>query len=58
MIPNSSFILSIILLPLLLTSSISCSSPNEDIAIIRQRVLELAIWPIATNISDTVENAF
>jgi chondroitin AC lyase len=54
MLPNSIFVLSVILLSVLLTPNILCSSPNDDIAIIRQRVLELAIWPPSENISHIV----
>ncbi len=39
------------------TLSISASAPNDEIAIIRQRVLEIAIWPPTANMSDTIQNA-
>jgi chondroitin AC lyase len=54
MVLKSVFVLSILLLPLLLIPNISCSVPNDDITIIRQRVLELTIWPPPENISHTV----
>jgi len=57
MIPNTIFIASVLLLSSLPISSTSTSVPNDDIAIIRQRVLELAIWPPEANISDAVQNA-
>ena len=36
---------------------VNCQSTNDDIAIIRQRVLELIIWPTKENISTTVQDA-
>ena len=57
MIRNAVFVGSILFLCLFVTASLCTSRSNDDIAIIRQRVLELTIWPPAANISDTVQNA-
>ncbi len=51
------FLLTILCISVLITSSISARLPNDDIAIIRQRVLELMIWPTDDNIPVTVKNA-
>ena len=42
---------------LLILNTISATLPNDDIAIIRQRVLELMIWPTNDNIPNTIKNA-
>ena len=41
----------------LITNIISTKSPNDDIAIVRQRVLELMIWPSENNIASIVQLA-
>jgi len=56
MIPNSIFVV-VLFLSVLLTPNISVPLPNDDIAIIRQRVLETTIWPSVENIPITVEAA-
>jgi chondroitin AC lyase len=57
MIPNTIFVVSVLLLSLLSTLSIAVLTPNDDIAIIRQRVLETTIWPTPDKIQDTVWTA-
>jgi hypothetical protein len=57
MTPTSIFVVSVLLSFVLPTSSLSISLPNDDLAIIRQRILELSVWPTKENISDTVEYA-
>lgn len=57
MIPDSIFVVGILLLSLFSTSSNCASTPNDDIATIRQRVLEVGIWPTAENISKAVQDA-
>jgi chondroitin AC lyase len=42
---------------LLTTWSVSASTPNDDISVIRQRVLEWMVWPSKENISITAESA-
>ncbi|CAF3381979.1 unnamed protein product [Rotaria sp. Silwood1] len=53
--------LSILLLLLILICScstfIDCQSTNDDIAMIRQRVLEMVIWPTINTISNIVQAA-
>jgi hypothetical protein len=56
-ISNSIFVSSVLFLCSLPIPSISGPLPNEDIAIIRQRVLELTIWPTKENIPATVQDA-
>jgi chondroitin AC lyase len=51
------FLLTILCFSLLLTSITSARSPNDDIAIIRERVLKLMIWPTDDNIPATVQRA-
>jgi hypothetical protein len=57
MISNIIFFVSILFLSLLPIPSISASLPNDDIVTVRQRIIELAIWPNPENISDTIQNA-
>jgi len=57
MISNSILIVSLLCVCLFSIVSIGGPIPNDDIAIIRQRVLELTIWPSAPNISQTIEDA-
>jgi chondroitin AC lyase len=54
---NNSFAIAILFLSFFPTSSISVPTPNDDIAIIRQRVLELTIWPTPDDIPTTVRDA-
>jgi chondroitin AC lyase len=54
---NIIVILSVFFLFLCIISCISTPLPNDDIAIIRQRVLEISIWPAQKNIPATVRNA-
>jgi hypothetical protein len=42
---------------LLSTWSVSAYTSNDDISVIRQRVLKWMIWPTKENISITVESA-
>jgi chondroitin AC lyase len=51
------FLLNILCVCFLITRTVSARLPNDDIAIIRQRVLELMIWPTDNNIAVTVRNA-
>jgi chondroitin AC lyase len=57
MISNSILVLSILLLSFFPTLSTSAFVSNDDIAIIRQRVLDLTVWPTTGNIPATVRNA-
>jgi chondroitin AC lyase len=57
MISNIIFVVSALLLGLLPILSIAAPTPNDDIAIIRQRVLETSIWPSPENIQTTVWTA-
>jgi chondroitin AC lyase len=57
MIPNSIFILTVVLLSLSPTPSITAALPNDDVTTIRQRVLELTVWPAPENVPTTVRNA-
>jgi hypothetical protein len=47
----------ILLFSVFLTLSIGIYLPNDDIAIVRQRVLELMIWPTTQNIPSVTTNA-
>jgi chondroitin AC lyase len=49
----------VVILFILFVSTLSKKIPtlNDEVVLIRQRLLELAIWPPPANISDTVENA-
>lgn len=51
------FIFIIGFISLLARLSFSKSLPNDDISTIRQRVLQVMIWPTGDNISETIENA-
>ena len=44
------FILTVVLISLIPRLSVTVEIPNDDISIIRQRVLELMIWPSKENI--------
>jgi chondroitin AC lyase len=56
-IPNNVFVLSAFFLSLFSILYAIVLSPNDDIAIIRQRILQQTIWPAPENISTTVQNA-
>jgi chondroitin AC lyase len=51
------FLLSAFLLLVFLTPCLSIFLPNDDFALIRQRVLELSIWPTSDVLNITVQNA-
>jgi chondroitin AC lyase len=57
MIPNTILLVGVLLLSLLSTPTISAPTPNDDVATIRQRVLELTVWPTPEEIPATVRNA-
>lgn len=57
MVRNTIFIVSILFWLFFTRSSVCISDSNDDISVIRERVLELTIWPPISNISDTVANA-
>jgi chondroitin AC lyase len=56
-IPNNIFVLSVFFLSLFPILCVTVLLPNDDIAIIRQRVLQLTVWPTPENIPTTVQNA-
>ena len=51
------FILTVVLISLIPRLSVTVEIPNDDISIIRQRVLELMIWPSKENIWITIQKA-
>ena len=57
MISDRTSIVGILVLSLCLILSTLASSPNDEIAVIRQRTLQTAIWPPAANMSETIQNA-
>ena len=57
MIANTLFVLSFICLCWYPVLSTTARTSNDDIDIVRQRVLELIIWPSAENISETIADA-
>jgi hypothetical protein len=57
MIANSIFVINIFSLPFFPILSVFARTPNDDIPVIHQCVLEIGIWSIAENISETVQDA-
>jgi chondroitin AC lyase len=57
MISSNIFVLGIFLFFLFPVPYVFSLSSNDDISIIRQRILELTIWPLPENVSSTVQAA-
>lgn len=57
MILNTIPVLSFLCFGLLSILCIGAPQPNDDISMMRQRVLELTIWPPPANVSSTIEAA-